>query len=194
MNIQYWNNTKDFFPEEEWYSIPDYVGLYEYSSLGRIRSFERISSYNNRKYPARIMKQFLNPDGYPMIELHKNGVGVKFKVHRLLAIVHIPNPENKKEVNHKRGIKTDNRLTEIEWSTTAENIQHAYDYLGKVTPMKGKFESDCPNSKKVKCDTLDIEFPSATKAGTELGIKTGRISEVCLGKRKQYEGLTFRYL
>jgi len=55
-----------------------------------------------------------------------NGERKQFLVHRLVAKHFIPNPENKPEVNHKWGVKIDNRAVALEWATKAENMQHSY--------------------------------------------------------------------
>ena len=57
--------------------------------------------------------------------------------HRLVAIAFIPNPDNLPEVNHKKGIKTDNRASELEWCTHAENVQRCYD-SGQRKKITGK--------------------------------------------------------
>lgn len=68
-----------------------------------------------------------NADGYLHVQLTDKGKTKDFLVHRLVAITHILNPENKKTVNHKNGDKHDNRLENLEWMTTSENVQHSYD-------------------------------------------------------------------
>ena len=73
------------------------------------------------------MKQQIDKDGYSYVVLYKNKKRKHFKVHRLVAMAFLKNPKNKPEVNHKQGIKSDNRVTELEWNTTSENVQHAYD-------------------------------------------------------------------
>lgn len=63
--------------------------------------------------------------------------GKLFLLHRLIASQFIPNPENKPQVNHKNGIKWDNRIENLEWVTCSENIKHAYKSLG-IKPRKQK--------------------------------------------------------
>lgn len=74
----------------------------------------------------RQLKPWFTADGYPVVELY-NGSGQNFRVHRLVALAFIPNPEEKATVNHKNGVKTDNRVDNLEWMTDEENRQHAYD-------------------------------------------------------------------
>ena len=79
----------------------------------------------NIKY-KRYIKTFDGGDGYLSIRLNKNAKRFKFKVHRLVAITYILNPENKSQVNHINGIKKDNRVENLEWCTPSENMIHAY--------------------------------------------------------------------
>jgi hypothetical protein len=74
----------------------------------------------------RYLKPYSNGKGYQMVRLINNDGAKPFKVHRLLALQFIPNTENKKFVNHKNGIKNDNRIENLEWVTHSENIKHAY--------------------------------------------------------------------
>lgn len=86
---------------------------------------------------GRAMSQHVCNHGYPYVFLTKQKKRYIKKVHRLLMEAFVPNPENKATVNHINGIKTDNRLSNLEWATVAENVRHAYaNNLGK--PPKGE--------------------------------------------------------
>jgi hypothetical protein len=71
--------------------------------------------------------QWLGANGYYHVDIQEFGKIKKYAVHRLLAIMFLPNPENKRTVNHIDGDKTNNSLSNLEWATDKENIQHAYD-------------------------------------------------------------------
>ena len=73
------------------------------------------------------LKQGKDSNGYLMVTLCKNGKTKSYYVHRLIAEAYIPNPDNKPQVNHKNGNKTDNRIENLEWVTISENRQHAFD-------------------------------------------------------------------
>lgn len=121
--------------EEIWKDIVGYEGYYQVSSLGRVKALERVYKQRNgltgrdnyRTYPEQMMYVEVDKDGYLKTRLSKDGKQKKFLIHRLVALTFIPNPENKPEVNHKSGVKDDNRVDNLEWMTTSENQQHAHD-------------------------------------------------------------------
>jgi len=104
---------------ELWKSIDedDYKTDYQISTFGRIKSCKNGHS--------RILKPFIDKDGYLSIALSKNAKVKKFKVHRLVAKAFIPNPENKETVNHIDGCKMNNSISNLEWNSQSENNYHA---------------------------------------------------------------------
>lgn len=114
---------------ELWVDIIGYNGEYQLSNKGRIRSPERITIMKNgrkRPLPYREQTVFINTRGYLAVGLSKNKKQRQWLLHRLMAIHFIPNPDNKPEVNHKNGIKTDASIGNLEWCTKSENTIHAF--------------------------------------------------------------------
>lgn len=111
-----------------WKQICGYEGYYEISSEGRVRSIERVVSYSDgrpdRHLASKIVKVYLDKDGYKLAHLYKEGKSVTFRVHRLVAEAFIPNPDNLPDVNHKNEDKSDNRVENLEWCTRAYNVNY----------------------------------------------------------------------
>lgn len=83
-----------------------------------------------------IIKHHYTGNGYPTVTLYKEGKGIKNYCHRLVAQAFLDNPHGKRTVNHKNGVRTDNRLENLEWMSYSENIRHAID-TGLNVPRKG---------------------------------------------------------
>lgn len=106
--------------------IIGYEGLYLIDSLGNVVSLPKIQGRRlHNKY--KVLTQKINGCGYVEVTLCKDGEMKSFLLHRLLAIHFLDNENNLPQVNHKNGIKTDNRLENLEWVTASENTKHAYD-------------------------------------------------------------------
>ena len=114
---------------EEWRDIKGYEGLYKVSNTGEV--FSCISN--------RLMKPSLSGSGYKQIRLSKDKKATGKMIHRLVAEAFIPNPKNKRTVNHKDGNKLNNNVFNLEWNTYSENLRHAYKHgLNYWCESKGK--------------------------------------------------------
>lgn len=112
--------------QEVWKQISGYEELYDVSNLGRVKSL----MYHQSTPRELIMKgRPTGPEGkkYKQVTLCKNGVNTSFKIHRLVALHFIENPDNKPCINHKDADKLNNRVDNLEWCTIAENNQHSID-------------------------------------------------------------------
>jgi len=125
--------------KEIWKDIEGYEGRYQVSNLGRVKSL----NYRHTDQ-ERILQPIPFSHGYLVVNFLKNKKHKTFLIHRLVAQSFIPNPDNKPQVNHINGVKTDNRVVNLEWVTPLENTQHAiktnlfmnggqYNYRAKFT-------------------------------------------------------------
>ena len=114
---------------EIWKEHPFYGGLYLVSNKGRVKSTDRIvncKSGATRVHRGKELTQQLNERGYCCVTISFKKQAKSKKVHRLVAETFLPNPQNKRQVNHIDCNKRNNNVDNLEWCNNSENMLHAY--------------------------------------------------------------------
>lgn len=182
--------------EEVWKPIPGYEGLYEASTLGRIRSAEGKTT-SSARFPKRVWKQrILKPKteirkgnknlSDERVNLWKDGKEKTFLVSRLVAMTFCSLPYERFTVNHINGDPSDNRPDNLEWVTLKENIRHGFNtglYEGVKKPV---YLFDEQSNKK--------RFDSMEDAGKYIGKDGKYISNVIAKAHYAYDNNGKRYI
>lgn len=183
--------------EEKWLDIKGFEGLYQVSNMGRVKSFDKTIIQKNgttRFIKGRIMKTYGDKDYYSCIDLvDKYGKKHKLKVHRLVAIAFIPNPDNKPCIDHINTIKYDNRVENLRWVTYEENMANPITKKRQDENSKAKKGMSRPKGEdnplfgreytKVIClETKEIYY-SIAGASRETNIDASDICNCCKGRK-----------
>ncbi len=161
--------------EEIWCPINGYESIYEVSDKGRVRSL--------KFGKERILKPRRNPEGYLKVCLYKNGEHKDYKVHRLVAKIFIPNPDNLPEVNHRDENKENNSVQNLEWCDRKYNINYGTRNQRISKPVL-QFTKDGEFVREWK-STHDVE--------RNLGYYNQNISSCCTGRYKSAYSFIWKY-
>ena len=156
--------------------------LFQVSNFGRVKSF-----YRGKKL---ILKPSLHEKGYLRVVLYTNGKNKIFRIHRLVAQLFIPNPENKPEINHVDGNKLNNFAENLEWVTHAENMGHAAAVgLNKTGAQHPLAKLTDEQVKSIRNNPSGLSIRQLAKL---FGVDPTVISEVQCGKSYKKSGGSIR--
>jgi len=178
-----WNMTMS----ETWKPVVGFEGLYEVSSSGKVRGIKR----------GKIVSQHIHRTGYMYTVLTKNSKPHTLSVHRIVAKAFIPNPDNKREVNHKDFNKTNNNLKNLEWATTQENRDWNLQ-SEKLVKKRKETLAKMTEKTRVKVNQYDLNgnfvktWDCIRSAGKTLKIDESNISTCCRGRLKTSGGYIWR--
>lgn len=168
---------------EKWRDIADYKGLYQISSIGRVRSLDRIDALG-RLRKGKVLADVGSMGGYRKITLHRDGNSKQKYIHCLVAETFIPNPDGLPEINHKDEDKTNNTVSNLEYCTVLYNNTYG-TRLERVAKAL-----ECPIC-AITSSGQRRYFNSVNEAARVLGLKRQGITHCLHGRRKHHGGFSF---
>lgn len=185
--------------EEIWRDIKGYEGLYQVSNFGRVKSLKR--TIKGRKYQSKHLSIQKGKDGYERIMLYNSSGHKGMTVHRLVALSFIPNPNNKKCVNHKDGVKTNNKENNLEWVTHSENMKHAFtkglnavSHENHINNIESSIETNRKPVSRTGGNKNKVKYYSIAEASRKNKVNQSDITQVCKRKKKSAGGYYWSYI
>lgn len=182
---------------EEWKDIKGFEGLYQVSTLGRVKSLDRCVYGKDGRYQnikGGIKKPSKRKDGYMKVSLYKDGVHLPKYLHRIIAEAFIPNPFEFDVINHKDENPSNNNIDNLEWCTQRYNLLYNDRHI-KLLKTSGYKKRTEKMKKPIKVKKKDFEksFDSITEACLDLGLKIPSVVKCLKGKSNTHYGYTFKY-
>ena len=176
---------RTYTAQEKWAPAPGLPQV-EVSCLGRVRRHPYVRHRKNgvpMSVPAHIYSAAPDAQGYPSVTIQRGDLRKTIYVHRLVAGAFVPNPEGKPEVNHIDGDKSNNHVSNLEWCTRQENIEHAWRtglsrspcHVGELNPNRTLGRKDVAEIRSRASD-------SSSELAAEFGVSASRIQAIWRGE------------
>lgn len=165
---------------EKYIVLQGFYDCYAISNMGNLKNLRT----------NHILKPSTNKDGYKSVLLSKNGKKMSIRVHRLVALYFLENPNKYPDINHKNGIKDDNRAENLEWCSKSMNVKHAYDNNLIKTTYSNR---DILVYDKETGEHL-FTFESVSQCSKMLNLNDSSIYRVLKGRNSHHKGFIFKYI
>ena len=173
-----------------WKDVSGFEGLYQVNNYGEVKSICRFEPNSGRAgmwYKERTLKQGKDRNGYLQVVLHKHGKPYTYKVHRLVAIEFLDNPENLPCINHKDENKQNNNIENLEWC----DVKYNNNYNDRQIKISQKRKRSV-----IQTDLLGnfiARYDSIKSAAKAVNGCAGHIIYCCKGKWKRHKNYMWEY-
>lgn len=168
--------------------------VYEISEYGDVRSRDRVIQRGGRKHSIKgqTLTHNICKNGYHRVGLNIDSKRQYKSVHRLVAKLFVNNPDNKPEVNHIDGDKSNNHYANLEWVTRSENMKHGYE-MGLITHLSGNSKAQRKGVIKTDNSGNETFYPSLAEASRKDGISIPYLSQIINGVRPQKDDCAWAF-
>lgn len=190
--------------DEIWKDVPGYIGLYQVSNIGRVRSLPHtVRCYGGKRTSPGRIRKLVDYRGYKRVHLSRGAERHIPFVHRLVAEAFVPNPDNLPIINHKDENPANNRASNLEWCTVQYNCRYGTARRrGAETNKRRNAAGRVIHKPKlytpVACYDLSgnfiRSFSSIKEASAETGVQKSGICNVCKGNNKKAGGMIWKYI
>lgn len=187
--------------KEIWKAAKNFEGLYEVSTLGKVRSIQF-----HGKQRIKELKQFSGKCNYKFVKLRiwKNGYAKCYPVHRLVAETFLPNPDNKPQVDHIDTNPANNKLSNLRWVTNLENQRNpiTLERLRKALTAYNKSSAHAEDMERCRGKLVSkydlsgnyiASYKTLALAAKSINATAAMVKRVCDGTRIQTKGYIFKY-
>lgn len=169
-----------------WRPVVGYENIYEVSNTGLVRSLNHFVEHSDGKHriqKGRVLKTSISNKGYVQVSLSYRKNKFHTGVHRLVAAAFVGNPENKNQVNHKDGDKSNNLVDNLEWCTNQENVIHAVQH-NLNNPNFGEKHHNCrlTNKQIIELKRKLTEGQTGASIAREYKMSAAAVSKINKGK------------